>query len=311
MAVTLDELDAWGTLDSAGLASVAATLDGADSLSFQEVTASVSVSASVNSPDFTKAKSFVATPAATSATATADVGHIKTVVSASTSAAGSVSASAILIRLVQGLPTANVSATATITGIRQVETVDAVNYTVTVVQSGGHHVFALNGVERPAITVNDGFFYVFDVSDASNSGHPLVFQSSGVDYFAGVERTGTAGTSGATVKIFISAGGTIVDAYACSVHGAGMGNTITSSATSNPLPTFTSAQTNLPEFLYVTNVDGSAACSATASMGGVNGIFAFSGAAGVDTAATVIASGEILGEKWTVVPDTTGIWAVQ
>ena len=306
MAVTLDELDAWGTLDSAGLASVAATLDGADSLSFQEVTASVSVSASVNSPDFTKAKSFVATPAATSATATADVGHIKTVVSASTSAAGSVSASAILIRLVQGQPTANVSATATITGIRQVETVDAVNYTVTVVQSGGQNVFALNGVTKPAITVNGGFFYVFDVSDSSNSGHPLVFQNSGNAFESGVEQTGTAGTSGATVKLFLSVGGTAPDAYVCSVHGSGMGNTITASATSNPLPTYASAETNFPDFLYVTNMDATASCSATATAERPVATLKFDGAAGINTAATVIASGEILGEKWTVVPDTTG-----
>lgn len=310
MAVTLDELDAWGNLDSAGLASVASTLDGADSLSFQEVTATAACSATVSSPDFTKAKSFSAT-AATTATATADVGHIKTVVSAATSAAGTVSASAIMIRLVQGLPTANVSATATITAVRQVETVDSVNYTVTVVQSGGVNVFVLNGVERPALTVNGGFFYVFDVSDSSNAGHPLIFQNSSNDYFAGVERTGTAGSSGATVKLFLSVGGTAPDAYLCSVHGAGMGNTITASATSNPLPTFGTAEVSNPEFLYVTNVTASASCAATAVFQRPSARLAFAGAAGLTTSATAVASGEILGERWTVVPDETGVWAIQ
>jgi hypothetical protein len=213
--------------------------------------------------------------------------------------------------LVNGQPTANVSATATITGVRQVETVDGVNYTVTVVQSGGQNVFALDGVAKPALTVNGGFFYVFDVSDASNSGHPLIFKVTGGEtYTDGVERTGTAGTSGATVKIFISAGGTIVNAYACSVHGAGMGNTITYAAASGAVPTYASAEVSSPDFNYVVNADGSAATAAINASNGANAIFSFASAS-TGTSIDVSATAKILGEDWAVVSDTTGIWAIQ
>ena len=203
------------------------------------------------------------------------------------------------------------SATATITGVRQVETVDGVNYTVTVVQSGGQNVFALNGAANPALTVNGGFFYVFDVSDASNSGHPLIFKLTGGEtYTAGVERTGTAGTSGATVKLFLSVGGTSPAKYSCSVHGDGMGNTITSAAASGALPTYASAEANFPDFNYVVNVDASAATAATNASNGANAIFAFASAS-TGTTIDVSATAKILGEDWTVVPDTTGVWAIQ
>lgn len=310
MAVTLDELDAWGTLDSAGLAAVASTMDGADSLAFQEASASVSCSATVNAPDFQKAKSMSAT-ASVAATATADTGRTKGMISAFTSAAGSVTASAILIRLVNGQPTANVSATATITHKQSMKTVPIVNHTVTVVNSGGSNYFAIDGVTAPTLALVRGTIYIFDVSDSSNSGHPFAFRTTAdLGYDTGLSRSGTAGSSGAYVQLILASDAPASLKYYCTIHGNGMGNSVTTTASTTAAPVVT-ATTNEPDPNFVVNVDATAMVSATVSAERPIATLAFNGAAGIDTAATVVASGEILGEKWAVIPDTVGVWAIQ
>ena len=98
------------------------------------------------------------------------------------------------------------------------------NYTVTV--SGGK--FYIDGVEAAVLTLVKGLTYVFDVSDSSNSGHPFRFKdASGNSYTTGVTTSGTAGSSGATVTLVIPTYGTMPARYYCTVHGNGMGNTIT------------------------------------------------------------------------------------
>ena len=98
------------------------------------------------------------------------------------------------------------------------------NYTVTV--SGGK--FYIDGVEAAALTLTKGLTYVFDVSDATNSGHPFRFKdASGNAYTTGVTTSGTAGSSGATVTLVLASSGTLPARYYCTVHGNGMGNTIT------------------------------------------------------------------------------------
>ena len=96
-------------------------------------------------------------------------------------------------------------------------------YTVTV--SGAEYY--LNGSQKPALTLDYGRTYRFDMSDASNSGHPLVFTSvpNGVGYIS----KGTAGTAGAFVDLYLSKNARTSDVfnYECSVHGASYGNTIT------------------------------------------------------------------------------------
>ena len=102
------------------------------------------------------------------------------------------------------------------------------NYTVTVAHTGGSHKFYIDGVETAALTLTKGLTYVFDVSDSTNSGHPFRFKdASGNSYTTGVTTSGTAGSSGATVTLVVPTSGTMPARYYCTVHGNGMGNTIT------------------------------------------------------------------------------------
>ena len=101
------------------------------------------------------------------------------------------------------------------------------NYTVTVANSGSGNKFYIDGVEAAALTLTKGLTYVFDVSEY-NSGHPFRFKdSSGNSYTTGVTTSGTAGSSGATVTLVVPTSGTMPARYYCTVHGNGMGNTIT------------------------------------------------------------------------------------
>ena len=104
---------------------------------------------------------------------------------------------------------------------------ETVTYTVTVHNPGSGNIFRINGVNNPVITMKRGSTYIFDQSDASNSGHPLAIKSDA----GGAQTTtvsGTAGNAGATVTYqpaYPSAPNDL--RYYCTVHGNGMGNTIT------------------------------------------------------------------------------------
>ena len=104
---------------------------------------------------------------------------------------------------------------------------ETVTYTVTVHNPGSGNIFRINGVNNPVITMKRGSTYIFDQSDASNSGHPLAIISDA----GGAQTTtvsGTAGNAGATVTYLPAYPGAPDDLrYYCTVHGNGMGNTIT------------------------------------------------------------------------------------
>ena len=105
---------------------------------------------------------------------------------------------------------------------------DVVNYTVTVIQSGGQNIYVLNGVQKPALTMLRATKYVFDLSDNTNTNHPLRFKdASGAAYTDGVVVTGTPGQAGAKVEFTVPAGAPNSLRYYCSIHGNAMGNTIT------------------------------------------------------------------------------------
>lgn len=121
------------------------------------------------------------------------------------------------------------SSTATITSILSAVSLgpEVTEYTVTVADNGGNK-FYIDGVSNPTLSLVRGQKYVFDLSDSSNSGHPLVFTLSDgtTSYTDGVTTTGTAGTSGATVTFLVPSDAPASLRYVCSVHGSGMGNTI-------------------------------------------------------------------------------------
>jgi len=104
---------------------------------------------------------------------------------------------------------------------------ESVTYTVTVVNVGGSNIFAINGSNNPVLTMKRGSTYIFNQADSSNTGHPLAIKSD-----AGGSQTttvsGTAGQSGATVTYQPAYPSAPSDLrYYCTVHGNGMGNTIT------------------------------------------------------------------------------------
>ena len=109
--------------------------------------------------------------------------------------------------------------------------VDTHNYTVTVANSGSGNKFYIDGVEAAELTLVRGLTYVFDVSDNTNSGHPFRFKDgAGNTLTLGVTTSGTAGQTGATVTYAIPSSGPQPERYYCTVHGNGMGNTITTVA---------------------------------------------------------------------------------
>ena len=105
---------------------------------------------------------------------------------------------------------------------------------VTVVNDGGTNKYAIDGVTAPTITLLRGVTYVFDLSDSSNSNHPLVFQNSGTSYTTGITSSGTAGSANATVTFAVASDAPLTGlTYLCSVHGSGMGAAVTTSDPKN------------------------------------------------------------------------------
>ena len=106
---------------------------------------------------------------------------------------------------------------------------DEITFTTTVVNSGGNKYVLDGDTSNPAkaLTLYKGWTYTFDLSDSSNSNHPLVFKTDSGAYTTNVTVTGTAGSSGAKVSIKIPESQPTGFRYYCSVHGNSMGNTIT------------------------------------------------------------------------------------
>ena len=102
-----------------------------------------------------------------------------------------------------------------------------ITYTVTVANPGSGNVFYIDGSPNPTLSFSRGNTYVFDVSDSSNSGHPLRFKDgAGSTYSTDVTVTNTEGNTGAEVQIVIGAVTPAELRYYCTVHGNSMGNTI-------------------------------------------------------------------------------------
>jgi lambda family phage minor tail protein L len=120
-----------------------------------------------------------------------------------------------------------VATTSTVTStIADPSDVETVTYTVTVVNVGGSNYFAINGVTNPVLTMKRASTYIFNQSDSSNVGHPLRIKSDA----GGQQTTINAGTLGTDATVtYQPAYPTAPNdlRYYCTVHGNGMGNTIT------------------------------------------------------------------------------------
>jgi hypothetical protein len=104
------------------------------------------------------------------------------------------------------------------------------SYTVTVAtktsihlyyNQGSSYGYFVDGIESPILTLRSGVTYTFDNSDSTNSGHPLLFYfDSGKTsaYTTGVTTTGTAGSSGASVELVVSASTPTKLYYQCGAH---------------------------------------------------------------------------------------------
>ena len=179
-------------------------------------------------------------------------------------------------------------------------------FAVTVVNSGGNK-FAIDGTAAPALTLVKGFTYTFDVSNNTNSGHPFRFKdASGNSYTTGVTVTGTAGQAGAKVILAVPTTGTQPARYYCTVHGNGMGNTITTTTNdiaqvltiSNEITTVAGISSN------VTTVAGISANVTTVAGNTTN----INTVAGISANVTTVAG--ISSNVTTVAGDTTEINAV-
>ena len=109
-------------------------------------------------------------------------------------------------------------------------------YAVTVASYGGANRYFIDGVAYPKLTLSRTYIYIFDLSNSSNSGHPLRFKdAAGSSYSTGVVVTGTPGQAGAKVTLTVAANAPVALSYYCTVHGNAMGNTIavTNSASLN------------------------------------------------------------------------------
>tara|TARA_Y100000114_G_scaffold36110_1_gene31644 strand:- start:164 stop:1150 length:987 start_codon:yes stop_codon:yes gene_type:complete len=119
---------------------------------------------------------------------------------------------------------------------------ETVTYTVTVVNVSGSNYFAINGVTNPVLTMKRGSTYIFNQSHNSNVNHPLRIKSDAGGQLTTIN-TGTLGTD-ATVTYTPAYPGAPNDLrYYCTVHGNGMGNTITMNNPNTIQQTTTSSTT--------------------------------------------------------------------
>ena len=124
-----------------------------------------------------------------------------------------------------GETTSTTTTTTTTTTVPQTTTI----IVVTVANNGqGFNEYFLNGAQDSTLNVTTGNKYRFDLSDSSNSGHPLRFSATqnGNEYSSNVMTSGTAGTTGAYIEIEITSDTPTQLYIYCENHFGMGGNTV-------------------------------------------------------------------------------------
>ena len=112
-------------------------------------------------------------------------------------------------------------------------------FAVTVTNPGSGNIYALVDVtgmvrNNPSLTLTRGATYVFDLSDNTNANHPLAFRNTDdSSYTTGVTNnysSNAPGSAGSQVTFVVPSDAPASLKYYCTVHGNGMGNTITTVA---------------------------------------------------------------------------------
>ena len=142
------------------------------------------------------------------------------------------------------------STTTTTETIADPSDAESIEYTVTVVNVSGSNYYFINGVQTPVLTMKRGSTYTFNQSDYSNLNHPIAIKSDSL----GTQTTTSSGIPGyngsQTVyqPAYPSAPSDL--RYYCSIHGNGMGNTITMN---NPSTTTQTTTTTTSTYLDLIN----------------------------------------------------------
>ena len=170
--------------------------------------------------------------------------------------------------------------------------------TVTVVNVGGYNKYFIDGTQQQTITLVPSVTYRFDVSDSTNSGHPLRFSTtsdgthnSGTQFTTGITTIGTAGSAGAIIEVKLEQDAPDLYYY-CANH-SGMGGSVSMGGT-----TYSNATTSsdgLMSSADKTKLDGVATSAnnytlPTASASTLGGIKIGSGLS-IDGSGVVTASG--------------------
>ena len=204
-----------GSIQSASVAARATTLSPAAtaasaSTAILAQTASVATRANGLAPTVTATSASTAIAAQTASVATRANGLAPTVTATSASVAARAT-------------TLSPAATASFAD-KADEAVTSNVIPVTVVSDGGNK-YAFNGVTAPTLSLNRGELYRFDLSDATNDGHPFAFRLlDDTAYTVGVTTVGTAGNTGAYVDFDVNFATSASLRYYCTSHGNGMGN---------------------------------------------------------------------------------------
>ena len=124
--------------------------------------------------------------------------------------------------------------------VTAVPAVSTTTFVVTVAYIDGGNRYLIDGVDRPALSLQRGNTYVFDLSDGSNSNHPLAFSPTsgsgsftngvtdnyGYDSGSGTYATpaNAPGNAGSQVTFTVPEDAPSSIYYYCVVHGWGMGS---------------------------------------------------------------------------------------